>query len=136
MSRIEDLVIKEVKGMAVPIKGNEIDTDRIVPARFLKEVTFEKMGEYLFYDVRFPNDKKDHLHPLNQEQYKDATVMLVENNFGCGSSREHAPQAIKRAGFEIILGESFAEIFAGNCKALGIPTVCVQYSGTPLCGLT
>ena len=100
-----------------------MDTDRIIPARFLKEVTFDKMGEYLFYDVRYKNGEPNPEHPLNQVQYQSASIMVVENNFGCGSSREHAPQAIKRAGFNAIIGESFAEIFSGNCKALGIVTM-------------
>ena len=117
------LQISFVEGKAVPILGNDIDTDRIVPARFLKEVTFDKMGDYLFYDARFTDGKENPDHPLNQAQFTEASIMLVENNFGCGSSREHAPQAIKRAGFNAIIGESFAEIFSGNCKALGIVTL-------------
>jgi len=117
------LVVTSVSGTAVPIFGNDVDTDRIVPARFLKEVTFDNMGEYLFYDVRYSNGQRNSDHPLNQIQFSNASIMLVENNFGCGSSREHAPQAIKRAGFNMIIGESFAEIFSGNCKALGIVTV-------------
>ena len=117
------LIISSLKGHALPIVGAEVDTDRIVPARFLKEVTFDKMGDYLFYDVRYVDGQKNMDHPLNQQVYEGASVMIVENNFGCGSSREHAPQAIKRAGFNAIIGESFAEIFSGNCKALGIVTV-------------
>jgi 3-isopropylmalate/(R)-2-methylmalate dehydratase small subunit len=122
------LVVTSVSGTAVPILGNDVDTDRIVPARFLKEVTFDNMGEYLFYDVRYSNGQKNLDHPLNQIQFSNASIMLVENNFGCGSSREHAPQAIKRAGFNLIIGESFAEIFSGNCKALGIVTVALVRS--------
>ena len=122
------LVISSVSGLAMPILGAEVDTDRIIPARFLKEVTFEKMGEYLFYDVRYTDGSLNEQHPLNQPQYQGASIMVVENNFGCGSSREHAPQAIKRAGFNAIVGESFAEIFSGNCKALGIVTVTLPRS--------
>lgn len=122
------LVVTSVTGTAVPILGNDVDTDRIVPARFLKEVTFDNMGEYLFYDVRYSNGHLNSDHPLNQTQFSNASIMLVENNFGCGSSREHAPQAIKRAGFNMIIGESFAEIFSGNCKALGIVTVTLARS--------
>ena len=122
------LVISSVSGSAVPILGNEVDTDRIVPARFLKEITFDNMGDYLFYDVRYIDGQPNSEHPLNQPQFSDASIMLVENNFGCGSSREHAPQAIKRAGFNAIIGESFAEIFSGNCKALGIVTVTLPRS--------
>ena len=125
---INPLVVTSVSGTAVPILGNDVDTDRIVPARFLKEVTFDNMGEYLFYDVRYSNGHLNSHHPLNQPQFSNATIMLVENNFGCGSSREHAPQAIKRAGFNMIIGESFAEIFSGNCKALGIVTVTLARS--------
>ena len=122
------LIISQISGLAMPITGAEVDTDRIIPARFLKEVTFEKMGEYLFYDVRYTDGKPNEDHPLNQAKYQDASVMVVENNFGCGSSREHAPQAIKRAGFNAIIGESFAEIFSGNCKAIGIVTAMLTRS--------
>ena len=117
------LAISSLRGHAVPIPGIDIDTDQIVPARFLKHITFDKMGEYLFYDARFTNGIVNQAHPLNQPKYANASIMLVEHNFGCGSSREHAPQAIMRAGFKAIIGESFAEIFSGNCKALGIVTV-------------
>jgi 3-isopropylmalate/(R)-2-methylmalate dehydratase small subunit len=120
---MDKLAVSSLKGHVVPIPGIDIDTDQIVPARFLKQITFDKMGEYLFYDARFTNDTVNHDHPLNQPEYANASIMLVEHNFGCGSSREHAPQAIMRAGFKAIIGESFAEIFSGNCKALGIVTV-------------
>jgi 3-isopropylmalate/(R)-2-methylmalate dehydratase small subunit len=120
---MNSLVISSVSGSVVPIPGNDLDTDRIVPARFLKEITFDRMGEYLFHDARIIDGKPDPSHPLNLDRYAGASIMLVENNFGCGSSREHAPQAILRAGFKAIIGESFAEIFSGNCKALGIITV-------------
>lgn len=120
---MEDMKRVQIAGTAVPVRGNEIDTDRIVPARFLKEITFERMGEYLFYDSRF-GPSGEHLdHPLNDVRYKGASILIVGKNFGCGSSREHAPQAIVRYGIRAIVGESFAEIFAGNCKALGVPTV-------------
>lgn len=117
------LSILQVQGTAVPIEGNDVDTDRIIPARFLKDVTFEKMGEYLFCDARVDAQGRPTDHPLNCPQYAGASIMIVQNNFGCGSSREHAPQSIKRAGFNAIIGESFAEIFSGNCKALGIVTI-------------
>ena len=116
-------VVKTVSGSAVPILGNDIDTDRITPARFLKEITFENMGNYLFYDERKDQDGNSLDHPLDQSKFKGASVLIVGSNFGCGSSREHAPQAIMRAGFSAILGISFSEIFAGNCKNLGIPTL-------------
>lgn len=115
--------IMHISGHAVPIEGDEIDTDRIMPARFLKEITFDKMGEYLFYDARFDSDGNPLEFPLNEDRFKDASIMVVHNNFGCGSSREHAPQAIKRYGFNAIIGESFAEIFLGNCRSLGVPAV-------------
>ncbi len=112
-----------ITGTAVPIPGNDIDTDRIIPARFLKEITFEKMGDYLFADARFQPDGTPKDHPLNNPAYASATIMVVGENFGCGSSREHAPQSIMRYGISAIIGESFAEIFAGNCRALGVPVV-------------
>jgi 3-isopropylmalate/(R)-2-methylmalate dehydratase small subunit len=122
------LSILTVEGSGIPILGNDIDTDRIVPARFLKEVTFENMGEYLFCDARISNGEPIANHPLNQSQYSKASIMVVENNFGCGSSREHAPQAIKRAGFKAVIGQSFAEIFSGNCKAMGLVTATLERS--------
>ncbi|MFT5170679.1 MAG: 3-isopropylmalate/(R)-2-methylmalate dehydratase small subunit [Candidatus Marinamargulisbacteria bacterium] len=113
----------KIDGTAVPIVGNDIDTDRIIPARYLKEITFENMGNYLFHDVRFDEDNQQKPHPLNEDKFKGAKLMIVERNFGCGSSREHAPQAILRFGIQAIIGVSFAEIFASNCKNLGVPTV-------------
>lgn len=120
--------IINIEGRGVSVLGNDIDTDRIIPARFLKEITFEKMGDYLFVDERFDQEGKEKGHPLTNPIYKGATIMVVGQNFGCGSSREHAPQAIKRFGFNAIIGESFAEIFAGNCKAIGVPTIRVSAS--------
>lgn len=112
---------------AVPFVGNDVDTDRIVPARFLKEITFDKMGDFLFYDVRYlPTGESNPDCSLNDERFKDARILIVEENFGCGSSREHAPQAIQRYGFQCIIGVSFAEIFAGNCRSLGVPTLCLS----------
>lgn len=116
-------IITQVSGSAVPVPGADIDTDRIIPARFLKEISFDNMGNYLFYDVRFNADQSPKEHPLNDTKYLDASIMIVGRNFGCGSSREHAPQAIHRYGINAIIGESFAEIFAGNCKAIGMPLV-------------
>lgn len=117
-------IIKSVTGTAVPIRGNDIDTDRIIPARYLIATTFDGIEEGLFKDERFEEDGTEiTTHPLNQEKFKGSSIMIVETNFGCGSSREHAPQSIKRSGIDAIIGGSFAEIFRGNCKALGIPTV-------------
>ncbi|MDQ8184433.1 3-isopropylmalate dehydratase small subunit [Pelagicoccus sp. SDUM812002] len=113
--------ITEVSGRGVTVAGDEIDTDRIIPARFMKCVTFDTMGDYLFYDVRKNEDGSDKKHPLNEERYQGASILLTGANFGCGSSREHAPQAIYRYGFRGIIAESYAEIFFGNCTTLGIP---------------
>ncbi|WP_243027158.1 3-isopropylmalate dehydratase small subunit [Thermus albus] len=113
----------EIRGRAVPLRGEDIDTDRIIPARFMKVLTFEGLGKYLFYDERFDEKGNPKPHPLNDPRYQGANILLVEAGFGSGSSREHAPQAIKRAGFRAIIGESFAEIFFGNATAIGLPCV-------------
>jgi len=118
--------INAIRGKAVVVRGNEIDTDRIIPARFMKCVTFEGLGEYAFYDERYDSVGMPQPHPFNDEQSKDASILLVNKNFGCGSSREHAPQALARWGIRAIVGESFAEIFAGNCTSMGIPAVVVS----------
>ena len=108
---------RQITGRGIPVTGNDIDTDRIIPARFLKAVTFEGMGEHAFEDARKQNPE----HPFNQKVYEGASVLVVGQNFGCGSSREHAPQALMRWGIKAIVGGSFAEIFFGNCVMLGIP---------------
>ena len=113
--------ITSVSGRAVYVPGNDIDTDRIIPARFMKGVTFDGLGEFLFYDVRKNADGSDKAHPLNEARFKGATILLSGLNFGCGSSREHAPQAIQKYGFRAVVAEGFAEIFFGNCTTLGIP---------------
>ncbi len=118
--------ITRVTGSAVLVRGNDIDTDRILPARYLKEVTFSRMGEYPFYDERFDAAGKPKPHPFNDPKYKGASILFVNKNFGCGSSREHAPQALFRYGIHAIVGESFAAIFASNCVMMGIPTVTVS----------
>ena len=120
------LSIKSVRGRAIPLPGDDIDTDRIIPARYLKEITFEDMGKYAFYDERFDEKGKKKKHPFNDEKYLGAAILVVNKNFGCGSSREHAPQSLMRFGIKAIIGESFAEIFEGNCTTLGIPTVTAQ----------
>jgi 3-isopropylmalate/(R)-2-methylmalate dehydratase small subunit len=118
--------ITKVSGTAVAIRGNDIDTDRIIPARYLKEVTFARMGSYPFFDERFDADGKPKPHPLNDAKYKGASILFVNKNFGCGSSREHAPQALYRFGIQAIVGESFAAIFAGNCTIMGVPAITVS----------
>lgn len=112
--------IDKVEGRGCVSRGDDVDTDRIIPARFMKEVTFDTMGEHLFEDAR-KAAKGD--HALDNEAYDGAQILIVGKNFGCGSSREHAPQALMRYGFNAFIGGSFAEIFAGNCTAMGL--VCV-----------
>jgi 3-isopropylmalate/(R)-2-methylmalate dehydratase small subunit len=117
--------ITTVAGRGVYVPGNDIDTDRIIPARFMKCVTFDGLGAYLFHDVRHDPDGSPRAHPLDDPRFRGATILLSGANFGCGSSREHAPQAIQKHGFKAVVAESFAEIFFGNCTTLGLPCLSV-----------
>jgi 3-isopropylmalate/(R)-2-methylmalate dehydratase small subunit len=115
--------IKKISGRAVPVEGDDIDTDRIIPARYMRCVTFDGLGEFLFRDIRQTPDGKTKNHPIDQDKFKGATILVSGMNFGCGSSREHAPQAIVRAGFRAVIAGNFAEIFFGNSTTLGLPCV-------------
>jgi 3-isopropylmalate/(R)-2-methylmalate dehydratase small subunit len=115
--------IKKITGRAVPVEGDDIDTDRLIPARYMRCVTFDGLGEFLFRDIRQTQDGKSTNHTIDQAKFKGATILVSGMNFGCGSSREHAPQAIVRAGFKAVIAGNFAEIFFGNSTTLGLPCV-------------
>ncbi len=115
--------VKQISGNAVPLIGNDIDTDRIIPARYLKAITFDDLAEGLFIDDRKALNGE---HPFDQTHYQGAKILIANRNFGCGSSREHAPQALAKWGITALIGESFAEIFFGNCVAMGIPCVTAE----------
>ena len=120
---MNDAVRAVTTGRVIPLPGNDIDTDRIIPARYLKSITFDGLGEAAFIDERAADQAAGRTHPLDDARWAGGSILLVGRNFGCGSSREHAPQALQRFGIRALVGESFAEIFSGNCTVLGIPAV-------------
>ncbi|MGH9888318.1 MAG: 3-isopropylmalate dehydratase small subunit [bacterium] len=111
------------RGRGVVVRGNDVDTDQIIPARYMTSIRFAGLEEFVFRDVRFNSDGEPKGHPFDDRRFRGASILAVNQNFGCGSSREHAPQALQRWGIQALVGESFAEIFFGNCVALGIPAV-------------
>ena len=115
--------IAERTGRGVVVRGNDIDTDQIIPARYLTSVRFAGLEEHVFRDLRFNADGVPKGHPFDDRRYAGASILVVNQNFGCGSSREHAPQALMRWGIRCVVGESFGEIFFGNCVAMGVPAV-------------
>jgi 3-isopropylmalate/(R)-2-methylmalate dehydratase small subunit len=125
--------IVRVTGRGITVRGDDIDTDQILPARFLKAVTFQGMEAHLFIDAREAARAQGRRHPLDEPSFAGGRILFVNRNFGCGSSREHAPQGLRRYGIAAIIGESFGEIFAGNCVSVGMP--CVQASAQAIAAL-
>ncbi|HXT78698.1 MAG TPA: 3-isopropylmalate dehydratase small subunit, partial [Acetobacteraceae bacterium] len=121
--RANDTRIVRVTGRGITIHGDDIDTDQILPARYLKAITFRGMEAHVFADARTAAKAQGQPHPLDQQRFSGGELLFVNRNFGCGSSREHAPQGLRRFGIKAVIGESFGEIFAGNCVAVGMPCV-------------
>jgi len=121
--------LTSITGRALAVPGNDIDTDRIIPARFLKAITFDGLGEGLFFDARKAVSAAGQVHPLDDVRFRGAKILLSGANFGCGSSREHAPQAIQKFGFRAVVAESYAEIFFGNSTTIGLPCVSAAREG-------
>ena len=120
-------IITNVSGTGMPVRGNDIDTDRIIPARFLKCVTFDGIGEHAFEDDIKGLAAKGQIHPFVDERFANGAILVANKNFGCGSSREHAPQSLKRWGIQAIIAESYSEIFHGNCVSLAIPCLTANH---------
>jgi 3-isopropylmalate/(R)-2-methylmalate dehydratase small subunit len=123
MSKVSAEQIAARRGRGVVVRGNDVDTDQIIPARYMTSIRFAGLEEFVFRDVRFNADGEPKGHPFDDRRFRGASILVVNQNFGCGSSREHAPQALQRWGIQALVGESFAEIFFGNCVALGIIAV-------------
>jgi len=118
-----DLRITAISGRGITVRGDDMDTDQILPARYMKTITFQGMEAHVFADTRASARQLKRLHPFDDSRFRGGTILLVNRNFGCGSSREHAPQGLRRFGIKAIIGESFGEIFAGNCVSVGMPCV-------------
>ena len=125
MSEQDSRRLRVIEGTGVPVPGQDIDTDRIIPARFLKAISFDGLETHVFEDDRAQAKQQGHPHPFDTEAYQGGALLLVNRNFGCGSSREHAPQALKRWGIQAVIGESYSEIFFGNSLAIGMPCVSI-----------
>ena len=121
-------IIDKLSGSGVPLRGNDIDTDRIIPSRFLKCVTFEGLGDHAFEDDIAALEKQGKVHTFRNPTYRSGRILVSNSNFGCGSSREHAPQALMRWGISVVIAESYSEIFFGNCVSLGIPCFKVDHA--------